>query len=54
MSAKIEAKIEDGTIRTSLPLTVERNEDSSSLEGTVGSGQGHIELDVKDGSIVIN
>lgn len=55
MSAKIAAEVKDGKIQTSLPLTIERKEDGDGAElgGTLGTGEGYVELKVNDGSIVI-
>jgi len=52
LSALIDASVNDGSIHTSLPITVE-GKVGKSLIGTVGAGEGRITLRTHDGSITI-
>jgi hypothetical protein len=52
LSATIDASTNDGSIRTSLPITVE-GKVGKSLTGKVGDGEGKIHLRTHDGSITI-
>ena len=52
LSAAIEASTGDGSIHTSLPITVE-GKVGKSLSGTVGGGAGKVHLRTHDGSITI-
>ncbi len=52
LSAAIEASTDDGSIHTSLPITVE-GKVGKSLTGKVGGGEGKIRLRTHDGSITI-
>jgi hypothetical protein len=52
LSALIDASVSDGSIHTSLPITVE-GKVGKSLVGTVGAGEGKITLRTHDGSITI-
>ncbi len=52
LSAAIDASTGDGSIRTSLPITVE-GKVGKSLTGKVGDGEGKIQLRTHDGSITI-
>ncbi|HPC94496.1 MAG TPA: DUF4097 family beta strand repeat-containing protein [Sedimentisphaerales bacterium] len=52
LSAVIDASVSDGSIHTSLPLTVQ-GKVGKSLVGTVGAGEGRITLRTHDGSITI-
>jgi len=52
LSAGIEANTDDGSINTSLPITVE-GKIGKSLHGTIGAGEGKIYLKTNDGSITI-
>lgn len=52
LSATIDAATDDGSIHTSLPITVE-GKVGKSLTGTVGGGEGKIHLRTHDGSITI-
>jgi len=52
LSATIDASTNDGSIHTSLPITVE-GKVGKSLSGTVGGGEGKIHLRTHDGSITI-
>jgi len=52
LSAVVQASTNDGSIHTSLPLTVE-GKVGKSLRGTAGDGQGKITLKTHDGSITI-
>jgi beta-lactamase regulating signal transducer with metallopeptidase domain len=54
MDAKIEANVQTGKIQTSLPFMVKNENQGASLDGTLGSGKGHIELSVKAGKVTIN
>lgn len=53
LSAVIEASTGDGSIHSSLPMTVEGKIGGKSLTGTVGDGKGRIGLRTHDGSITI-
>jgi DUF4097 and DUF4098 domain-containing protein YvlB len=52
LSATIDASVTDGSIHTSLPITVQ-GKVGRSLTGTVGDGAGRIHLRTRDGSITI-
>ena len=52
LSAMIEANTDDGSIHTSLPITVE-GKIGKSLHGTIGGGEGKVYLKTNDGSITI-
>jgi hypothetical protein len=52
LSAAIDASTDDGSIHTSLPITVE-GKVGKSLTGKVGGGEGKIHLRTHDGSITI-
>lgn len=52
LSATIEANTDDGSIHTSLPITVQ-GKVGKSLHGTIGEGEGKIYLKTNDGSITI-
>lgn len=52
LSAVIEASTGDGSIHTSLPITVE-GKVGRSLNGTIGGGEGRVHLRTHDGSITI-
>ena len=52
LSAAIDASTDDGSIHTSLPITVE-GKVGKSLTGKVGAGEGKIRLRTHDGSITI-
>ncbi len=52
LSAVIDASTSDGSIRTSLPVTIEGRV-GKSLHGTIGAGEGQITLRTSDGSITI-
>lgn len=52
LSAAIEANTDDGSIHTSLPITVQ-GKVGKSLRGTVGEGEGKVYLKTNDGSITI-
>ncbi|MGA2091915.1 MAG: M56 family metallopeptidase [Sedimentisphaerales bacterium] len=51
MNAKIEAEVRDGDIKTGLALPVKRELGGASVDGTLGTGEGHIELEVSNGTI---
>ncbi|MGA2916844.1 MAG: DUF4097 family beta strand repeat-containing protein [Sedimentisphaerales bacterium] len=53
MSAKFDAKTEVGSISSSLPLTVQEDFCKKSLSGTVGQGQGNVQIQTDVGSIHI-
>ncbi len=52
LSAGIEANTDDGSIHTSLPITIE-GKIGKSLHGTIGAGEGKVYLKTNDGSITI-
>jgi hypothetical protein len=52
LSAVVDASVSDGSIHTSLPITVQ-GKVGKSLMGTVGAGEGRITLRTHDGSITI-
>lgn len=52
LSATIDASTGDGSIHTSLPITLQ-GKVGKSLTGTIGDGQGKIRLRTHDGSITI-
>ncbi len=52
LSAVVDASVSDGSIHTSLPITVQ-GKVGKSLRGTVGGGEGRITLRTQDGSITI-
>jgi hypothetical protein len=52
LSATIDAATDDGSIHTSLPITV-AGKVGKSLTGKVGDGEGKIHLRTRDGSITI-
>lgn len=52
LSAVVDAAVSDGSIHTSLPITVQ-GKVGKSLLGTVGAGEGRITLRTHDGSITI-
>ena len=52
LSATIDASTTDGSIHTSLPITVE-GKVGKSLTGRIGGGEGKIYLRVHEGSITI-
>jgi len=52
LSAVVEASTNDGSIHTSLPITVE-GKVGKSLRGTIGTGEGRLILKTNDGSITI-
>jgi DUF4097 and DUF4098 domain-containing protein YvlB len=52
LSAAIEASTDDGSIRSSLPITV-AGKIGKSLSGTIGGGEGRVHLRTEDGSITI-
>lgn len=51
INAKIEADVTDGDIKTTLALPVKREQGGASVDGTLGTGEGHIELEVSNGTI---
>lgn len=53
LSAVIDASTSDGSIHTSLPITVQGRVGKSSLRGTIGAGEGKVTLKTSDGSITI-
>jgi len=53
LSAVIEASTGDGSIHTSLPITIEGKVGGRSLTGRLGDGKGRIGLRTHDGSITI-
>lgn len=53
LSAVVDASVSDGSIHTSLPITVQGRV-GKSLLGTVGAGEGRITLRTHDGSITID
>ncbi len=52
LSATVEANTDDGSIHTSLPITVQ-GKVGKSLRGTVGAGEGKVYLKTNDGSITV-
>jgi DUF4097 and DUF4098 domain-containing protein YvlB len=52
LSATIEANTDEGSIRTSLPITIQ-GKVGKSLHGTIGDGEGKVYLKTTDGSITI-
>ncbi|MBN1361968.1 MAG: DUF4097 family beta strand repeat protein [Sedimentisphaerales bacterium] len=52
LSAVIDASTSDGSIHTSLPITV-HGRVGKSLNGTIGAGEGRVTLRTSDGSITI-
>lgn len=52
LSATLEASTGDGSIHSSLPVTIGRH-GGKSLIGTIGDGEGRVELRTQDGSITI-
>lgn len=53
LSAKVDAGTDVGSIKTSLPITVEGNLCSKKISGVVGNGEGEIRLKTDVGSIKI-
>jgi hypothetical protein len=53
MSAKFDVKTEIGSINSSLPITVQGDFCRKSLNGTVGQGQGNVQMKTDVGSIHI-
>ena len=52
LSALVDASVSDGSIHTSLPITVQ-GKVGKSLRGTVGAGEGRVTVRTHDGSITI-
>jgi hypothetical protein len=52
LSTVVEANTSDGSIHTSLPITIQ-GKVGKSLQGTIGAGEGRIYLRTSDGSITI-
>jgi DUF4097 and DUF4098 domain-containing protein YvlB len=53
LSAKVEAKTNNGSINTDLPITVIGKVSKNRLTGTIGSGDGRLYLETHNGSIRI-
>jgi len=51
LSAKVDAKTNNGSINTDLPITVIGKVSKNRLSGTIGSGEGRLYLETHNGSI---
>jgi len=53
LSAAVEASTHNGSIRTELPITVVGGISKRSISGKIGAGQGKVNLETHNGSIII-
>jgi len=53
LSAKVVASTHNGSIKTDLPITVSGEIGKTKLQGTIGAGEGKLELETYNGSIRI-